>query len=65
VVNDLAVGVSDSKPSIRPVGGSRLVVLLPSLQTGQLHTALGRAVLDGDDFAAAVVDKGEVDLEHD
>ena len=64
-MDDLAVRVGDSEPSIRPVRSARLVVLEPSLRARQLHTTLGRAVLDRYDFTAAVVDKGEVDLEHD
>ena len=64
-MNDLAVGVSDSEPHISPVSGTRLLILVPRLATSHLHRLLGRTVLSGDDFAAGVVDEGEVNLEHD
>jgi len=63
-MHDLTVGVSDGEPGISPVRRSSLLVLAPSLNLRQLHRALGRTVLDSDDFTAAVVDEGEVDLEH-
>ena len=65
MVDNFAVGVGDGEPSIRPVRSTGLLVLLPSLRARQLHTALGRAVLDCYDFTAAIVDEREVDLEHD
>ena len=40
-MNDLAVRVGDSEPSIRPIGSARALVLEPSLRARQLHTALG------------------------
>lgn len=60
-----AVRVGDSEPHVSPIGSARAIVLLPGLVTSQLHTALGRAVLDRYNFTASVVDEGEVDLEHD